>query len=332
MARVLNAVTHPLGLPHLLDQSLRWSDEALRRAEHTGDPVLQFFTRTYRATLMPTAGNFDEWDRCLEEAQEIAERLDQPIIRWAYTFLAAARAQAAGDLDRADELATRAFEIGTACGQPDAITMFGATAMNVGMHRGEVTAFVPMLEQFIDDYPDVPVYRCWGALMYIVDGRADDAREILEGLAATEFACPLEWGWLSFQCCFADLVVEFRDVDSARVLMERLVPFAGLIPHSGIATYHPVSHTLGGLAAVLGRYGDADRYYATAARALRTSRHEVLRNRKRPRLGPDAPRTRRHRRRRQSPRNYCVKTQAAAAAHGYGYLERRATDALQHAD
>ena len=95
----------------------------------------------------------------------------------------------------------------------------------------------------------------------------------------------------------ADLIIEFRAEEAARVVLERLLPFAGLIPHSGLSTYHPVSHALGGLATVPGRYDDADRWFARAAELCTRQRWGCGRR-----------------------------------AGGYAYVERRATEALLPVD
>ena len=282
---------HPLAVPHLLEQTLRWSDEALRRADRAGDPVLAFFTRTYRSTIMPIPGQFDEWDRCLAETGELADRLDQPIIRWAHTFLAGARAQTAGDLDRADELALQALEIGTACGQPDAVLFYAATVIVTAWHRGDFATWLPMWEQICDEFPDQLSFTPSLAFAYVRLGRRDEAYEIFERAAAAEFILPLDIARLGNQVTFADLTTEFRAVEPARLLLERLAPFAELVPDMGLGSSHPVTHALGGLATVLGRQDDADSYFAKCGRALRTAPYEILRDRERSGLGHDAPRT-----------------------------------------
>ncbi len=91
----------------------------------------------------------------------------------------------------------------------------------------------------------------------------------------------------------------------------------------------PVSHYLGGLATVLGRYDEADAYFAHAAAfndradakffAARTnlSWAKMLAERQAP--GDN-----------ERARDLLTKAHTAAAAHGYANIERRAAEALQH--
>ena len=91
----------------------------------------------------------------------------------------------------------------------------------------------------------------------------------------------------------------------------------------------PVSHFLGGLATVLGRYDEADDLFTQAAEfddradakffAARTNLSWGLMLAERDAPG-DAERA----------RDLLTKAHAAAVAHGYASIERRAAEALQH--
>jgi hypothetical protein len=66
----------------------------------------------------------------------------------------------------------------------------------------------------------------------------------LTSVPTANFELPLDMGSRSGLVSCADLVTEFRDTDGARVLLERLVPFADLLPYDGTSAAHPVSHCL----------------------------------------------------------------------------------------
>ena len=51
----------------------------------------------------------------------------------------------------------------------------------------------------------------------------------------------------------------------AAALFERLEPWADQLPATGGSALGPVSHYLGGLTTVLGRYDEADAYFARSA-------------------------------------------------------------------
>ena len=90
---------------------------------------------------------------------------------------------------------------------------------------------------------------------------------------------------------YAGAAIECRDPKYAAPLFDRLAPWADQWSTAGVHRARgPVSHFLGGLAAVLGRYAEADAYFAQAA-ATSERTGEVLRCPYRPHVGEDAGRT-----------------------------------------
>ena len=115
-------------------------------------------------------------------------------------------------------------------------------------------------------------------------------------------------------------------------LFDLLAPWADQWSATAAPRYSgPVSHYLGGLATVLGRYDEADAYFAQAAAfsdrasakffAARTnlSWGKMLAER-------DAPGDT------EKARELLTNAHTAAAAHGYANVERRAAEALQQLD
>ena len=128
---------------------------------------------------------------------------------------------------------------------------------------------------------------------------------------------------------YAEAAIACRDPKYAGPLFDRLAPWADQCADPGLTVEGPVSHYLGGLATVLGRYDEADTYFAHAAAfndradakffAARTnlSWGTMLAERNAP---GDTERA----------RDLLTKAHTAAAAHGYANVERRAAEALQH--
>src|SRR5438105_13392806 len=120
-----------------------------------------------------------------------------------------------------------------------------------------------------------------------------------------------------------------RDAKYAGPQFDRLAPWADQFSTAGITADGPVSHALGGLATVLGRYDEADGYFTQAAAfnhranakffaaATNLSWATMLAERRAP---GDT----------EIARDLLTKAHAAAVAHGYANVERRATTALQH--
>jgi class 3 adenylate cyclase len=333
VVRVLNHLHVALQVPSLLELSLSRTADALIRAERIGDPVQMFWAAQWRAEASARAGDIEEMNRCIAINEAIAEQLDQPLFTWDYTFVSSLPAQIAGETDRAEQLATAALEIGTDCGQPDAAIIFGAQLMIVSGQRGTMSDLAPLIEEMATKTPDISPWL-FGSLLakaHVEGDRIEDARRILERFAAADFDLPLDQTWLTGMVDFADAAIECRDPKYAGPLFDRLAPWASQLPATGGSALGPVSHYLGGLATVLGRYDEADAYFAQSAAmcdrmratffAARTDLlwGRLLATRKEP---GDTGRA----------RELFMKAHTVAKVNGYGTVERRTTAALQGLD
>ena len=203
-------------------------------------------------------------------------------------------AQLAGDTDEAEARAKEALRIGLDGGQPDATAFYGPQLGSLMDQRGTTGELVPLVEQLAAELPAITeAMTSARAAVYASAGRLEDAHQLLEEFAAADFELPPDPGsGLVPMICYADVCVACRDTTIAAALFDRLEPFADQVPTNFICAYDPVSYYLGDLAAVLGRYDQADTYFAQAAQFNRPRRRQILRRQHRPRLGQDARRTR----------------------------------------
>jgi tetratricopeptide (TPR) repeat protein len=95
--------------------------------------------------------------------------------------------------------------------------------------------------------------------------RTEEALGHLEAFAASGFDLQLDQVWLSGMVDYADAAFECGDPTYARPLFELLAPWHAQLPATGASALPPVSHYLGGLASVLGRYDEADAYFSQSA-------------------------------------------------------------------
>ena len=254
-------------VPHLLDVSIARTTNALARAERVGDPALVFWAAMWRGETAARAGDIEEFDRCIEIHGSMAARLGQPIFDWGHTFSRGLRALIAGDTDRAEELAAQALQIGTDSGQPDAALIFGAQLMIVSGQRGTMSDLIPLIEQMADDAPDISPWL-FGSLLakaHVEAGRIDDATRKLQEFEAAGFEMPLDQIWLTGMVDYAEAAIECNNPRFAQPLFDLLAPWAGLLPATGASALAPVSLYLGGLASVLGRYDEAEAFFAQSA-------------------------------------------------------------------
>ncbi len=329
VVRVLNHLFIPLQVPALLDLIQARTMDGLVRAERVGDPVLKFWAATWRAESAARGGDLTEMERCMALQATMAEELDQPVFTWNCLFVRSLRAQIAGDTDLAEQLATEALSIGSEGGQPDAALIFGAQFNIVSGQRGTQHELVPLIEKMASETPDIPrtFFLSLLAKAHVEVDRLDEARELLAEFAATGFELPLDQLWLTGMVDFAEAAIECGDAKYAFPLFELIAPWDEQLPVTGASALGPVSHYLGGLAAVLGRLDEADEYFTRAhafGRQLRAkffvARTELLWAKSL--LERDAPGDREH------ARELLESACGVAAAQAYKVVERRARELL----
>jgi hypothetical protein len=268
-------------------------------------------------------------DRCIAAMGLVAEQLDQPMMHWTMTYARATQALISGDTGTAEELVFQALQLGTDSGQPDTSLFFGVQFMATNLQKGTLIELVPLIEQMATEITD-NVHTISAALVLaLADGdRTDEVRQLLEESAGTGFNFLVDASWSIVMCGFAEGAIEVADPRFARPLFDHLAPWANQWCTTGITGQGPISHYVGGLAAVLGRLDEADAYFAQAASmntratakffGARTDLQwgKMLAERR----GPgDAERG----------RALLTKAHTVAGANGYGNVERRAAAALQ---
>ena len=87
----------------------------------------------------------------------------------------------------------------------------------------------------------------------------------MDEFAATDFDLPVDGNWSTGIVSYALASIAVGDARYAASLFDRLEPWADQWSTGGLSTLGPFTCFLGGLATVLGRYDDADRYFAQAA-------------------------------------------------------------------
>jgi class 3 adenylate cyclase/tetratricopeptide (TPR) repeat protein len=328
IVRTLNQRAFSLTVPSLLQSSLRWTADALIRAQRLGDPLQLYFAAMYRATAAVRANEIKEADRCFAIAGQLVRQLDLPPLRWEYTFHMSKRAQVAGDLAEAERLAAEAVSIGAHCGQPDAQMCFGVQLAAINWMRGTMGELAPLLESMVDANPGLPTIRASLAMAYAHARRHDDAARILGEFAAANYFLPQDTTWLNGMTEYADAAIICGESRFAQALYDVLEPWVDQFSSAGGLTAEgPVCLYLGGLATVLGHYDDADRHLLQAAALCERNGMRffaALTNLRRGQLlldrGLDSDF--------EAARTLLTSARGSGAANGYGAVERDAAAAL----
>ena len=256
---------NPTALPETLDQRTADMAEMREIADRLGDPYLRFFAALYSSTEAFERGDRALLDSEVDTLREIADELGQPVPRWSARWIEAVKALLAGHLDRAEELVEEAAQVGSDSGQPDALTFYTGQLQQVRWAQDRGDELVEIFEQGVEDNPDLSPYRALLAWTYCDVDRTDDARALLDPVAAGGFEeIPKEMLWLSTMVQWAEVATATGHLEAAAKLYELLEPWSDQFPCMSITTWMPAAHYLGLLAATLGRHEEADAHFARA--------------------------------------------------------------------
>jgi hypothetical protein len=112
-------------------------------------------------------------------------------------------------------------------------------------------------------------------------------------------------------------------------MFERLSPWSGRLVYDAATAAGQVDHFLGGLATAIGRYDQANAFFAQSSAVHRQSGRQVLRRPDRPLVRENGWPNARPPADIEKPRDLLTKAHIAAVTHGYGTVERRAANALR---
>lgn len=249
--------------PSTLDWQLADIAEAVETAKRSD--YLSYNVTNQAYIVAVRAGQFEVAEERLAEMKDIAERLRQPVGIWVATYSSAAAALLHGDATAAEQLATQALEIGSACGQPDALSFFGVQLMGTRRMQGRYGELVPLITDVVKQYPTIPTFKAVLACACLDGGDEAAARDIYHEGAGASFSLPQDQSWLDGIIRYARVATELQLVDHAETLAELLSPFHGQVPYTGLTPSEPVALSLAGLMTLLGRYDEAEAYFAEAA-------------------------------------------------------------------
>jgi len=253
-----------LQAPIWLDRCRELIADAAVRVQRIGDPALVALVDDCRGNIATWSGDVALLDRILASQQSAADRAGDPFLRWTLAMHEFVRAVIAGDCDLAQSCADHALHVGTEGNQPEAALMHVAQCLAVSWMRGSAGDAVPMLAQVVDDNPGISAFRAFLALAS-VEGDVERAQGMLEEFAADGFALSPDNTWLSGMVEFAEAAIERRHARAAAGIFRELTPFPDVVAFNGATCEGPVSHYLGGLAAVQGRYDEAESYFVQSA-------------------------------------------------------------------
>ncbi len=268
-----------LTTPGMALERLAHSEEMLRVAKETVNPEIEFLAHNARFHCFLELCDRRGMDAESQAMTELAERLQQPFYRWHTVSLRTLRATLDGRFLDAERLAEEALELGRLRQSEYATYVFRyAQMLAIRWAQGRLGELWPEIEDHAERFPWIPSWR--DALAAAERGDHQMARRELERHAAHDFAdLPRDGLWILHLCALAEACVLLCDEGRALQLYELLLPHAddNAVSYTQ-QPFGPVALRLGTLAALLGRWKETDRHFATAlarcellgAQAIRT--------------------------------------------------------------
>jgi hypothetical protein len=246
-------------------ERLAHTEEMLRVAKETVNPEVEFLAHDARLHCYLELGDRSGLEAETQAMTEIAERMRQPFYRWHTVCLRTLCATLDGRFVDAERLAQEALELARLRQSEYTTYVFRyAQMLAIRWAQGRLPELWPEVDDHGERFPWIARWR--DALAAAELGDEEMARRELERHAAGGFACLRRDGfWILHLCALADACVLVGDARYGVELYELLLPHAG----DNAASYSkqpfgPVALRLGKLAAMLERWPDADRHFATA--------------------------------------------------------------------
>ncbi len=245
--------------------------ELLTLATDSGDAELALHAHALRFTAHLERGDVVAADAELDVYEHLADVLRQPRYRWYALSRRAVRAIMSGRFAEGQRLAEQARALGESAHEAEAEAVHFDACRMLGRERGFTDADLLTQLRYCERFGEITLFRVAAAHIAAELGREDDAAELLAAAPSDPAAIRRDWLWTGTMCLLGETVARLSDTIRAAALYPLLLPHANLhAVEGGATTYNgAVAHTLGLLAATLGRLEAAADHFALA-RAMHT--------------------------------------------------------------
>ena len=246
--------------------------EIVQKAGMAADTEMALVGHGWRAMDLLELGDVSAADAGIKEFARIAEELRQPLYLWWRACVLAMRAIMDGRFEEGERLAQEALTVGqavhTRADLNSPLVAFGGQLFELRWHQGRLAELETVLKGFLEQYPDIPVWRAVLALLHSEAGRREEARDEFEHLAIADFAdLPRDVVWLICVALLSEVCAYLGDAARSAMLYDLLLPYAGRPVVAGnpvILCRGSVSRNLGLLAATMRRWDDAQQHFEDA--------------------------------------------------------------------
>ena len=282
LAPVLKNMHSGLRTPEKVESRVALADEVLRLANAAGDDSLAFEGHLFHCFAKLELEDFPSASSALAACSRLAKRLKQPYLAWVTASAKVCFAFTQARLDEIETLVQKAFDVGEELQSPKVALFRDAQLAHLLWLRGRLDELTSLWQRLSREYPRLlPTLECAMAAVSGERGNEEEARARFELLAADGFArLPRDGTWPQNMTFLAEACTLLRDEPRAARLYDLLRPLDGrflvVVP---ILPWGAASHSLGRLAATMGRIDLARRHFedAMAVNASIGARHWLAR-------------------------------------------------------
>jgi predicted ATPase/DNA-binding SARP family transcriptional activator len=264
LLQVLNLRYSTIWVPSTLEERVANTAEAMVLAEDLGDPLARFWAASWRHRALLETADMTGAERCADIMSEIAAELALPLLRSIDAMTRCEAAIRVGNFDEAERLGREWFELAENIGVEELTASTVAYAFAVVWQQGRADEAVDTLQAHTmrPHAPD-PHVDAMLAISYLEAGRSHEARALLDNALRDPAAllATHSGGHLSGPAIWAEVCAAIGDEQQVATLYDLLAPFEHRVA-AAVGTFLPVAHSLGILAAGLGRVDDADCHFA----------------------------------------------------------------------
>jgi class 3 adenylate cyclase len=248
-------------------ENLRAADEVTRLAEELGAKELLARGFFALAGFSLIDGDYKAGYAAIDRFEPLAKELRLPQLLWYLGTLRAMQAMGAGRLAEAESLSLQAFEAGRGADPANSFVMYSVQTMVIRREQGRMAEMMGAIRAAVAQFPLIPAYRAALALYFAENGETDEAKREFETLAQDDFAAiPHDGNWPGAMVVLADVCTELADTARAPVLYDMIAPYSDKCPVVGtiVDCYGSMGRFTAQLAATMGRWDDAERYFEGA--------------------------------------------------------------------
>jgi DNA-binding SARP family transcriptional activator len=255
--------------PENVDERVATAEELLALARATGDDRLALQGHRWRMIDAIELGDVPAVDEAIEAFAAAADRRGRVSEQLYVPLFRAMRHLLAGELDEVDAAGREALLLADRVGGDTNVMQARLLQLVVlRRERGGLASLEDTVRGCAARFPTIPGWRCVLAHLHALIGREAEARAALAELAEDEFASlPLDGLWLGAVALLGEAAARLGELGHARVLHERLLPYADRMVALGWASacFGSAARPLGLLAAALGRPEEAAAHFEAAA-------------------------------------------------------------------